>query len=164
MVLSPHRTLFPVLILALAVTACSEADVPQDSPADPIAEAQRILRQADLEALRDSFPERVTSLCKRYGTDESPQAGACEKAGFALHERLLEQVESTPYEWQEQVLSLGRLCLRHAFRVAQSEVDGKTEPELFVQGLEEGPRCLGDSYTAMIRQLREQAEESDSSS
>lgn len=158
MVLPPRCTLVPILILALGATACGEADAPEGTPEDPVAEARRVLRQADLEALRESFPERVASLCKRYETDESPQADACEKAGFALHERLLDKVEKTPYEWQEQVLSLGRLCLRHAFRVAQSEVDGKTEPELFVEGLEEGPKCLDDSHTVLIQQLREEDE------
>jgi hypothetical protein len=164
MVLPPHRTLLPILTLALAATACSESGAPENAATDPVAEAKRVLRQADLDALRASFPERVASLCKRYRTDESPQAEACEKAGFALHERLLEKVEATPYEWQEQTLSLGRLCLRHAFRVAQSEIEGKTEAELFVQGLEEGPKCLDDSYTALIRQLREEAEGSEANS
>ena len=137
--------------LALFAASCSrDGDGGTPAEIDPTAAAE-IVRQAQIAEVRASFPDRANAVCNRYGTLDGPHAEPCVEAAVALYDYVIERVLASPPEWESAVLATLTPCVREAFRHAQSEVKGMTEPELLVQGLRKAPRCIDDRYAVVTK-------------
>ena len=121
------------LLLAVLALACAES------------EEERVASDR-VDRYREKIATLVDEDCDRHGTLESSFASDCEAASTLLHERMAEILAGAPRSWESRVLSLAGICRAEAYRYAQSEYEGRSEPDLLVEGLSQGPGCLETQF------------------
>lgn len=141
-----HRIL---LFAALGLLACSDSSPDARSP----NEVQTAHARAD--ELRARIPAHVAEICTRHATDQSEYAEACLRAARGLMEAVALRLEQSPATWEEKILAIASICTREALALAQSEVPGRSEQVLLVEGLERGPACVDRQYALLEKLARE---------
>lgn len=144
----PRASLLLLLVgLAAGMLACS-GEAESEMTDDP----REVARVARMQVYREGIPDFAEQVCRKHATLETEYGPACLKAAADFLEAVAKQVERAPVTWEKQAVALGGICQREAFRFAQSEAEGRSEPDLLVVGLLKGPACLEYQY-GLLKEL-----------
>ena len=151
--MSKHLPALIGLCLVLGLASCTDDGESAESTGEEAAIAARV------RLYREGIPEFAREVCDKHGTNDSEYGPACREAAVAFLEAVAVKLETSPLSWERQVIALGGICQREAFRYSQSEWQRRSEQDLLVVGLEKGPACLDRQYELLKELAKKQAAE-----